>query len=205
MFPNHNSCALPLRVLRDSGGWQARRVKWHLRRGGVIAYPTQGVYGLGVHPRNALGLRQLARLKGRSSSKGFIVLGAEYGQLQCFTDEVLTSLDKVWQAKWPGHYTWLFPVGRRVFPILRGKTKINGKYRIALRLDNYAPVRALCQALNSPIVSTSANFRGQRPCTTPRQCLHQWGRRVLVLGGRVVSHQRPSPIQDAMTGKMIRF
>lgn len=204
MFSNHKSCALPIRVLRDSVGWGARRVKLHLRRGGIIAYPTQGVYGLGVHPQNALGLHRLARLKGRPQSKGFIVLGTKYDQLQRFTEEKLTATDRVWQTKWPGHYTWLFPVSRKVFPALRGKAVMAGQFRIALRLDDYAPVRFLCQGIHGPIVSTSANFRGQKPHTSPRQCLQRWGSRVLVLGGRVVSHQRPSPIQDVLTGKIIR-
>ena len=204
MFSNQKFCVLPIRALQDSVGWKARRVKWHLRQGGVIAYPTQGVYGLGVHPHHALGSRRLARLKGRSRSKGFIVLGTEYAHLQRFTEEVLTNVGQVWQAKWPGHYTWLFPIGRGIFPALRGKTKVDGRFRIALRLDNYAPVRFLCQGINGPIVSTSANLRGQKPYTTSRQCHHRWGSRVLVLGGRVVFHQRPSPIQDALTGQIIR-
>ena len=98
----------------------AADLRAHLRRGGLIAYPTESCYGLGCDPRNLRALKRLIRLKGRSTSKGLVLIADCFKRLKSF----IRPLSAVEQARvsrsWPGPVTWVVPASAACPPLLTG-------------------------------------------------------------------------------------
>jgi L-threonylcarbamoyladenylate synthase len=176
-----------------------RRIRQHLRGGGVIAYATESCFGFGCDPNNQRALQNILRLKHRPQSKGMIVIGARFEALRNF----LQPLNKHQRARldttWPGAHTWLIPASVRAKPALRGQHRA-----LAVRVPAHRAARELCTRLSMAIVSTSANRAGQRPVKTTRDCLRRFATRVLVVPGKIGARKLPSTIQDLKTGKILR-
>lgn len=174
-------------------------IRAHLARGGVIAYPTESCYGLGCDPRNYRAVRKLLRIKGRPAAKGLILIASEFSQLAPYlaplSGPALASLADVW----PGPTTLLLPAARRTPRWLTG-----GHDTLAVRVTGHREAARLCHALDMALVSTSANRSGRRPLKTAAACRRAFGRRVLVVPGRVGKRKRPSRIIDWRTGTIVR-
>lgn len=170
-----------------------------LVRGEVIAYPTEAVWGLGCDPFNETAISQVLALKRRPWQKGLILVAADIKQF----DFILRGLDPSLLAKlektWPGHVTWLVPHRQRVSTLLSGEHN-----SIALRVSAHPLVRALCQAFDGPVVSTSANPQGLSPARTELDARRYFGSQVFYLSGRVGSSGSPSEIRDLISDKVIR-
>lgn len=173
-----------------------------LRAGGVIAYPTEGVYGLGCDPHDAAAFAHLFALKQRPATQGVLLLAADFEQVAPYIDlaRVPGPVMAQVRASWPGPHTWIFPRTDRVPAWVAGSHE-----GIALRVTAHAPAAALCRASAMAIVSTSANAHGQPPAgdvaTVRRYFPH--GLAAIVdapLGGLA----RPTSIRDALTGAIIR-
>ena len=169
-----------------------------LKGGGIVAYATESCFGLGCDPRNARALARLLRLKGRPRQKGLIVIGAEVGQLRGLLAEGVLATTP-YQDYWPGANTLLLPAGPQALGLLRGQHR-----RLAVRIPGHAGARALCRAAGMALVSTSANLSGRVSLKTARACSRQFGRRVLVIGGRNGGARRPSAIIDLDSGQRLR-
>lgn len=171
-----------------------------LRAGGVVAYPTEGVWGLGCDPANAAAVLRLLGLKRRDPAKGLILVAADIAQFE----PLLTALDagqrRRLTACWPGPHTWLVPHGGAVPEWISG-----GRPSVALRVSAHPVVRDLCRAFGGPIVSTSANPSG-RPA--PRSALRV--RRYFpaqldgLLSGPLGGQRGATPIRDLITDKILR-
>jgi L-threonylcarbamoyladenylate synthase len=125
-----------------------------LRRGGVIAYPTEGVWGLGCNPFDESATLRLLALKQREVDKGLILVAASTSQFDGLVDwEALPAArrDAV-LATWPGPHTWVMPAMPRVPPWISG-----GRDSVAVRVSAHPLVAALCEAFDGALVSTSAN------------------------------------------------
>lgn len=167
-----------------------------LRAGGIVAYPTEYCFGLGCDPRNREAVRRLLRLKRRSAAKGLIVLAADLAQLSPYVQDIPERVRRTW----PGPYTWLVVPKKGVPHWLTGRHP-----RIAVRVTAHRLAAALCREAGMAIVSTSANLAGQHPARTYRETLRRLGPHVdYVLPGRVGKARAPTPIRDAVTGKLIR-
>ena len=168
----------------------------HLRRGGIVAYPTESVYGLGCDPANHRAVMRLLHIKRRSPAKGLILVAADVEQLLPWVAEIPAHV----RATWPGAHTWL------VRPRPGVPNWITGRHaRIAVRVSAHPSVRALCQAAGMALVSTSANRTGQVPARCYRGVLRRFGSDVdYVLPGRVGGRRQPTPITDADNGQLIR-
>src|SRR5690606_10268160 len=139
--------------------WRVQRVARIVREGGVIAYPTEAVWGLGCDPWNEDAVYRLLALKERPVEKGLILVSDNIRQF----DFILEGLPEVWVDKlastWPGPNTWLVP-HQDLLP-----EWITGRHEsVALRVSDHPLVRDLC-ALTGPLVSTSAN-----PSARPAAC-----------------------------------
>ena len=167
-----------------------------LRRGGIVAYATESVYGLGCDPGNRDAVMRLLRIKHRTPAKGLILIAADIEQLMPWVEEIPARV----RATWPGAHTWL------VKPRPGVPYWITGRHtRIAVRVTAVASVRALCLAAGMALVSTSANRSGQVPARSYREVLRRFGSEVdFVLPGRVDGHRQPTSITDADSGKIIR-
>jgi L-threonylcarbamoyladenylate synthase len=167
-----------------------------IRAGGIVAYATEHCFGLGCDPRNRDAVARLLRLKRRAWTKGLILLAADTAQLAPYVSEI----PDVVRASWPGPATWL------VMPGTKAPRWVTGRHaRIAVRVTAHAQASALCRAAGMAIVSTSANRAGQKPARSTREVMRRFGRSVdLVLPGSAGELSAPTPIRDAIGGKMIR-
>ena len=184
--------------------WQLRRAGHHLKHGGLVAYPTEAVFGLGCDPRHASALRRLLALKQRDWRKGLILIAAQFTQFEAYLEPQPAELEARARARWPGATTWLWPARPGVSPLLRGRHRT-----LAVRIPGHPVARALSQALGHPLVSTSANRAGQHPARSAlevRRKLSLPKTRIplLILHGAVNRGARPSQILDLLTGQSLR-
>jgi L-threonylcarbamoyladenylate synthase len=173
-----------------------------LKRGGVLAYPTEAVFGLGCDPRNAAAFTRLFELKRRPASEGVLLIAADFAQVEPFIDHAAVSrrvLDDV-RATWPGPHTWIFPRSASVPPWVTGSHA-----GIALRVTDHPPAVALCRAFGGALVSTSANPHGHPPARDVAS-VERWFGDALdgVLDAAVGELAQPTTIRDAISGAIIR-
>ena len=188
---------LPERILSAHA---ARRLRAHLRGGGLVAYPTESCYGLGCVPTDPHGLRRLIRLKKRPQHKGMIVIGAALPQLQPLLERLPEATRQGLNEVWPAAKTFLLPAAASILPQLRGR----GRRTLAVRVPAHDGARALCAQLHMPLVSTSANRAGGRPCRSEREVRRRFGDKVWCVGGRIGKARSPSRIIDWATGQVLR-
>ncbi|WP_028116939.1 L-threonylcarbamoyladenylate synthase [Ferrimonas senticii] len=173
-----------------------------INQGGVIAYPTEAVFGLGCDPMNQAAVERLLQIKQRPVEKGLILVAASFGQLRPFVDE--SVLDEARQqqifSRWPGPYTWVMPVRAGVPKWLTGQFDT-----LAVRVSDHPAVQDLCCAAGGPVVSTSANLSGQPALTLGGEVVEQLGHLLDgVVMGEVGGNLAPSTIMDARSGDILR-
>lgn len=175
-----------------------RHAAHHVASGNVLAYPTEGVWGLGADPRNQHAVQAILNLKRRPAAKGVILVAANMDQFA----PILRHLDNRQRAalatSWPGPNTWLVPHFDEVPYWICGDHST-----VALRVSAHPVVRALCE-LAGPLVSTSANPQGLPPARTALKARCYFGDEVFYAPGQVYRNAKPSTIRDLATGAVIR-
>ena len=173
-----------------------------LHHGGVIAYPTEAVWGLGCDPFDAVAVRRLLAIKEREESKGLILIAANLAQIASLIDRDALPPARIAAvlATWPGPHTWLLPGTTLVPDWLRGDHTT-----LALRVTAHTGAAALCAAVGGPLVSTSANRAGAAPARTlaeldPALLAQLDG----VLNGETGGLDAPTTIRDAASGSLLR-
>ena len=171
-----------------------------LREGGVLAYPTEGVFGLGCDPDNREAFGRIFVMKRRPPEQGVLLIAADVGQVRDWIGEAPESAFARANATWPGAHTFIFPRSPRVPDWVAG-----GHPGIALRVTAHAPSAALCRAFGGPIVSTSANRHGEPPARSAADIRAIFGDEPDgVLDAPLGGLARPTPITDAVSGAIIR-
>jgi L-threonylcarbamoyladenylate synthase len=171
-----------------------------LRGGGVIAYPTEAVWGLGCDPANEFALRRILSLKQRDADKGLILVAASMEQLAMLLSPLSLTQREQMAASWPGPTTWLVPHHGQVHPLVRGRFT-----SVALRVSAHPLVAALCKHFGGPLVSTSANPQGRPPAMSALAVRRYFGGALdYVLQGGLGGSARPSEIRDLVSGQIIR-
>lgn len=171
-----------------------------MRHGGVIACPTEAVWGLSCDPFCSDAVEHLLALKMRPARKGLILVAASAEQLAFLLSDVDEEQRRQLDATWPGPNTWLVPHRGRV------PANVCGTHdKVAVRVSAHPGVRALCEAFGGPVVSTSANRAGARPALHAFQVRRYFGSGLdYLLPGRLGSSSKPSTIRDLATGEIIR-
>jgi L-threonylcarbamoyladenylate synthase len=171
-----------------------------LRDGGVLAYPTEGVYGLGCDPDNRVAFEKIFAMKRRPPEQGVLLIAADLEHVRDWIGEAPESAFARANAIWPGARTFIFPRSPRVPEWVAG-----GHAGIALRVTAHAPSAALCRAFGGPIVSTSANRHGEPPARSAADIRAIFGDEPDgVLDAPLGGLDKPTPITDAVTGAIIR-
>ncbi|WP_414931659.1 L-threonylcarbamoyladenylate synthase [Vibrio europaeus] len=173
-----------------------------LMDGEVIAYPTEGVFGVGCDPDNSEAVRKLLELKQRPADKGLILIAASYQQLIPYIDESQLTQEQLVRVKqsWPGPITWIMPSSQRVSQWVSGQHQ-----SIAVRVTDHPLVQKMCNAFGKPLTSTSANLSGQPPCMTSEEVYLQFGYdQIVVLEGQTGGREKPSEIRDAKSLQVLR-
>lgn len=174
-----------------------------LRRGGVIAYPTEAVWGLGCDPFNEAAVMRLLALKQREVDKGLILIAADDGQLEGLVDwDSLTDARRAEiRASWPGPHTWVMPATARVPRWITGEHD-----GVAVRITGHPLAVRLCHAFGGALVSTSANAAGAPPPRTLAEAdAALFAALDAVLEGDTGRLERPTPIRNALTGTPLRL
>ena len=185
---------------RQRFDWRLKTAVRVLAAGGIVAYPTEAVYGLGCDPLNLATVARLIALKRRPVTAGLILIAADYGQLMPW----LAPLDRATERKvlstWPGPVTWVLPAALGVPDLLTG-----GRPTLAVRVTAHSTAADLCRAWGGALVSTSANIHGRPPARTALGVRRRFGRSVdLVLTGPTGGQGAPTEIRDAVTGRVLR-
>ena len=168
----------------------------HLSRGGLLAYPTETVYGLGSRALTD-DLAALANLKGRRLDKPFLLLVSERAMAEAYGLAFNESAEALARAFWPGPLTIVLPGGGGRLPDrLRGP-----EGGIAVRWTSHVGIARLVAGLGQPLTSTSANLPGQPPAPGATAILRDFAAavadgRLLVLDGGVLGNRPPSTVVD---------
>ena len=168
--------------------------------GGVIAYPTEAVFGLGCDPKNLASVETLLDIKQRSPDKGLILIASSFDQLRPF---LAPDVEPTQTQQTPAPITWIFPANKHVSSLLTGDHDT-----LAVRVSAHPLVQALCSALDHPLTSTSANLSGEPPCKFTGeiidQFMHHQPALSAVLDGQTGGQLKPTEIRDAASGKILR-
>jgi L-threonylcarbamoyladenylate synthase len=134
-----------------------------LKRGGVVAFPTETVYGMGCDPRDARAVRRVYAMKGRGESKPLQLIAGSLAQVKKIA-QIDRANARVIKKRWPGPLTLLLPLRKGVKLALR----ISPKRTIGIRVSSHSFVRELAKRFGSPIAATSANRSGRAPAASGR-------------------------------------
>lgn len=185
----------PLPILRvDPGERRApRRALEVLRRGGVIVYPTDTVYGVGCRIDDEAAVRRIFTLKGRALSEPLPVLLADPADLDVYGTQISAAARRLAALYWPGALTIVVRRSPRMPALVAG-----GGETIGLRVPGLPVPRALIRDLGIPLVGTSANSHGASPPVTAQQVVFDLGDRVdLVIDGGRSPLGKESTVVDA--------
>lgn len=173
-----------------------------LQRSGVIAYPTESVYGLGCNPFDFSAVQRLLELKGRDIGKGLILVAANIEQVK----DLLPELDEP-QLKQISQSTLQTPVTYLVAdPYERIPFWIKGDHdSVAIRVSHHPVVQALCLAFGCALVSSSANLTGRQPATSALKVRQQFKTQLdYIVAAELGDASSPSQIKDLLTQQIIR-
>jgi L-threonylcarbamoyladenylate synthase len=169
-----------------------------LRQGGVIAYPTEGVFGLGCLPGDAGAVARLLDIKQRDPSRGLILIAAAPEQLASWSE--LPHGNGTLESTLERPVTWLVPAMPTVPFSIRGAHRT-----VAVRITSHPVAAALCTAAGSAIVSTSANVAGQNPARNIFVLRRRFGHLVdYIVPGQCGPGGSASEIRDLATGRIVR-
>lgn len=177
-----------------------RRASGVLAAGGVIAYPTEGVFGLGCRPENVIAIQRILEMKNRKPDLGFVLVASSIDQLLPYLgrlgDKILARL--LAQKKTP--VTWVVAASADAPLWITGD-----RDTIAVRISQHPIVRALCEAADSALVSTSANISGRPPASSRLAVRRMFGDLVdMITPGETGGLGGPTELRDADTGKVLR-
>ncbi|WP_369802027.1 L-threonylcarbamoyladenylate synthase [Microbulbifer sp. Q7] len=189
-----------LHSLPPSVGFSLASAARILAAGGVIAHPTESVWGLACDPNNRDAVARLLRLKNRPMEKGLILVSGNAGHFSGLLHNLSGDQRARIDATWPGPVTWLVPHFDQVPSWISGV-----HHSVALRHTNHPFTAALSRAFGGPIVSTSANPGGCQPARHKFQVLRYFGNALdFVGGGNTGGRASPSEIRDAASGRVLR-
>lgn len=168
-----------------------------LLRGGVVTCPTEGLFGLSCMPDDPRALLRLLAIKQRDPNKGLILIAANRDQLGDWIDTAGKQLPEPDPSK---PTTWIVKAAADVSPLLRGRHP-----GLAVRLTTNPVARALCEAVDSPLVSTSANVAGQPPARNRFVLRRKFAACVdYIVPGDCGPSCGASEIRDLATGNVLR-
>ncbi|MCW5197509.1 Sua5/YciO/YrdC/YwlC family protein [Buchnera aphidicola] len=170
-----------------------------LNQNEVIAYPTESVFGLGCNPDSEVAVKKLLFIKNRTINKGFILVSYHYNQLIPYIIEKKILQKKHLLLNKKQFLTYLVPAHSKVPIWLTGNSKL-----IAVRITQHKLIKNLCFYFNKPIISTSANISGEKPCETITQVKKIFGQDFPILNGFLGNKKKPSKIINLLTGEVIR-
>lgn len=171
-----------------------------LRRGELVAFPTDTVYGVGAIAWDAVAVGKLYVAKLRSLDKAIPILLADPADVMLVAADLPPSALRIADRFWPGPLTLVVPKAARVPAEVTA-----GGETVAVRVPDHSLARALIRAVGAPLATTSANLSGQPSPATAEEVRAQLGDRVaLILDGGRCPGGVPSTVLD-VTGRAPRI
>lgn len=193
----------PVKSVDTTQHQQIKQAVKVLQQGGIIAYPTEAVYGLGCDAKDLSAIKKILELKQRDKEKGLILIAADFEQLTSYIKPLEKGIEEKILSAWrdSAHaITWLVPVKESVSDYLKGKFDT-----LAVRVSKHPVVKELCEMFGGAIISTSANIANQEAARTSEQVKKIFENKIdLVLDGETDLDAQASEIRDALSDKIIR-
>ncbi len=169
-----------------------------LEAGGLIAYPTEGVFGLGCLPSLTHAVDRLLALKRRPEDRGLILVAGSADALRGWAE--LGDDPAALRSATSTPTTWIVPAGPRAYPLLSG-----GRPTLAIRLTDFPLIAALTARAGEPLVSTSANLSGHGPIGHPLNIRRRFRDELdAIVPGALGGATGPSEIRDLASGRVLR-
>lgn len=169
-----------------------------IRRGGVIAYPTDTIYGLGCDPYNQNAVEHINAIKQRDLNKQFILLSSDIEQIKSLVE--INSGQEKQITQTTQATSWIVSASQNA-PLWL----VDENHAITIRISNNQTINKLCTTLNHAIISTSANLSGKEPAKTSldlHKNFHHCVDKILVADQKTV--RNPSKIIRLCDNKIIR-
>ncbi len=187
-------------MINYTNHFRIRHTAQLLLQGGVIAYPTEAVWGLGCDPGNPRAVARILALKNRDVDKGLILVGSDIAMFEPYLTLTTLKQRELMAGTWPGPVTWLVPDNGLAPPWITG-----GQKRLAIRVSAHPVAAALSHLANGPIVSTSANPQGLPAALNLAKVRAYFGDNLdAVSSGLTGQSNKPSEIRDLLSGQIIR-
>ena len=181
-------------------GWRYGRAVATLRAGGIVAYPTESVYGLGCDPRDPAAVARVFAVKRRPMTKRCILIAADPVQLERLVDVHAREFSGFASRYWPGPVTLVAPARDGAPAWL-----VDSDGTLATRVTNHPVARGLCAGFRGPLISTSANRDGRPPARDALRVRATFGTEIdWYVAGRVGGLATPTRIIDVREGRTIR-
>lgn len=163
-----------------------------LERGGLVAYPTETFYGIGVRYDREAAIGKLYEIKGRPRDKALPLIIGRPDLLSLVAAEVSGSAEILISRFWPGPLTILFPARQDLSPLIAA-----GTGKVAVRMPGPSFALSLASAAGYPITATSANISGLKPASDPLMLAAYFSNVLdLLIDGGNTPGGRPSTIVD---------
>lgn len=163
-----------------------------IRQGGVVAIPTDTLYGLAADPFNARAVERLFEIKQRPHERAVPLVAADLSQVRAWLGELPAAGARLAARFWPGRLTLLVHAPPRLAAAVTG-----GLGTIGVRVPDHAAARALAAACGMPLTATSANLSGEPPTADPDEVARQLGAGLdALLDAGPVAGGLPSTIVD---------
>ena len=166
-------------------------VEW-LRGGGIVAFPTDTLYALGIDPQSAVAVRKLVELKGRAEGSALPFVAASQAQVEAFCGRLGDDTGRLAARFWPGPLSLVVDAPAAVDPGVHG-----GHRSIAIRVPQHRGAQMLAEAFGRPLTSTSANRHGQPPVRRAADLDPAIAGHVFIVDGGPTPGGMPSTIVDA--------
>ncbi|MCP4979702.1 MAG: L-threonylcarbamoyladenylate synthase [Gammaproteobacteria bacterium] len=179
--------------------WALNRFIHAVSQGAVFGYPTDTIWGFGCHPLITAGVNRILQIKNRSPEKGLILLSSRLEYCAAYTG-VDTNLLKPIQCNAENPTTWLVPASDFCPPWIRGNHAT-----VAIRITDHPFLRTVCDRLEAPIVSTSANRSGKTCVRNALQMRKQFDDELdFIVTGFDTGGNQPSEIKSLDCGITLR-
>jgi len=167
-----------------------------LKKGGTAIYPTEGIYGLGCDPFNSESVENIFKAKGRSKNKSFIILGSDIKYFDNIIDNTYLMDESLQSINFT---TWIVPCNKSCPPWLKKDNTV------AIRLTRHETVMLLCEYMNTPIISTSANLSNSKYDDDLKNIEKVFEKKIdCIVTGQLGNERKPSTIKNIITKEVIR-
>jgi len=179
--------------------WALNRFIHAISSGAVFGYPTDTIWGFGCHPLIADSVSRILQIKKRSLEKGLILLSSKIEYCTAYLEVEPEQLAPI-RSPCSQPTSWLIPASAFCPDWIRGSFP-----SVAIRITDHPLLQILCDRLQTPIVSTSANRAGRVPVRNSLQLRKQFGDELdFIVNGFAPGSGKPSRIKSLLNGTIVR-